>query len=98
MRAVTTGEAARVLLVEAPAVLGWQEWRELDAQNSGQHLREALVAVGVDAALVDPMTAQLSGAMNEAALWLIEQPDREVASEAVREVLDRWLDAVVVLV
>lgn len=89
--AITTGAAARILLVEAPAVLGWQQWRALDAEHSVVHLRDALAEAGVELELLDATTAQLSGAMNEAALWLIEEPDQTAAAH---QVLDRLIDSV----
>jgi AcrR family transcriptional regulator len=64
----------RILLVDGPAVLGWAEWRALDEQGSARHLVDAL-AMLVEAGLlapqpVEPLARLLSGAMNEAALWL----------------------------
>lgn len=93
--AITAPGTARVLLVEAPAVLGWQRWRAQDARASGVHLTEALADVGVDPALRDALSAQLSGAMNEAALWLAERTDDPAARPAAHAALDRLLDAAV---
>lgn len=65
------------------AVLGWAEWRRLDEQTSARHLAESLqqlVDDGVIAAQpVEPLTRLLSGAMNEAALWLAEARGRWTA-------------------
>lgn len=92
--AITSASTARTLLVDAPSVIGWSTWRAQDAQNSAAELRLALAKVGVEAELVDPTTAQLSGAMNDAALWISEQPDRAAAREAAHRVLDRLIDAI----
>ncbi|MEU7034822.1 TetR/AcrR family transcriptional regulator [Streptomyces sp. NPDC046237] len=64
----------RIVLVDAPTVLGWEEWRALDEESSARHLHEALAAL-IDAGMiaeqpVEPLARLLSGAMNEAALWL----------------------------
>ncbi|OYN87641.1 TetR/AcrR family transcriptional regulator [Parenemella sanctibonifatiensis] len=88
--AITTGSAARILLVDGPAVIGWEQWRRLDSENSAAHLREALAAVGVNEELLDATTALLSGAMNEAALWIAQNPTEPVRSQAHR-VLDQLL-------
>ncbi|GAB2529668.1 TetR/AcrR family transcriptional regulator [Paramicrobacterium agarici] len=91
--AITHGPAVRVLLVDAPAQFGWAEWRSLDAENSEVHLREALASVGVDPDILDALTAQLSGAMNEAALWIAQHPDAE-SRRSAHSALDLILDAV----
>lgn len=93
--AITAAPAVRVLLIDAPAVFGWEEWRRLDAENSVVHLRAALADVGVPGDLLDATTAQLSGAMNEAALWIAQQSRRAEARDAAHRVLDRVLAAVV---
>ncbi|WP_405656349.1 TetR/AcrR family transcriptional regulator [Streptomyces sp. RK9] len=64
----------RIMLVDGPAVLGWSAWRALDEASSAQHLDDALTALVAEGTLppqpVEPLTHLLSGAMNEAALWL----------------------------
>lgn len=94
LEAITAAPVIRVLLIDAPAVLGWQEWRRLDTENSVTHLREALADVGVSPLLLDATTAQLSGAMNEAALWSAQQADGPAARDNAHRVLDGLLDAV----
>ena len=64
----------RIVLVDAPTVLGWEEWRALDEQSSARHLTEALTSL-IEAGVIaeqpaEPLARLLSGAMNEAALWL----------------------------
>lgn len=79
LTASTAPEVQRIMLVDGPAVLGWSEWRALDEAASVRHLAEALdalIAAGVIADQpVAPLTRLLSGAMNEAALWLAESGD-----------------------
>ncbi len=69
-------EVRRIMLIDGPAVLGWSEWRAIDAATSAAHLAEALSEVLASGAIpaqpVAPLTRLLSGAMNEAALWLAE--------------------------
>ena len=93
--AITDGGSARVLLADAPAVLGWETWRAVDAEASGRELREAVEALGtVSAPLADALTQQLSGAMNEAALWLAERASDTEARAAAHDALDVLIDAV----
>ncbi|MCW6007980.1 TetR/AcrR family transcriptional regulator [Micromonospora sp. CPCC 205371] len=69
----------RIMLIDGPAVLGWHEWRAMDEAASARHLADALAVLidgGVIAAQpVAPLAHLLSGAMNEAALWLATSTD-----------------------
>lgn len=85
--ASTDPEVQRIMLVDGPAVLGWSEWRALDEAASARHLADALTAL-IEAGTiarqpVAPLTRLLSGAMNEAALWLAE-------SENPDDLADTW--------
>lgn len=74
LSAATDPEWQRILLLDGPAVLGWNEWRALDEAASVRHLTEALGTLIEHGTIarqpVEPLTRLLSGAMNEAALWL----------------------------
>jgi AcrR family transcriptional regulator len=79
LTAGTDPAVRRIMLVDGPAVLGWSEWRAMDEAGSASHLADALTAL-VQAGLVvpqpvPPLARLLSGAMNEAALWLAETGD-----------------------
>lgn len=87
----------RILLVDAPAVLGWTDWRDHDARNSGQLLSEVLAEL-VDAGLISvgsipACQALLSGAMNEAALWAASLDSADAGIDAAWPVLQRMLNA-----
>ena len=92
--AITRGAASRVLLIDGPAVLGWEEWRRLDGEGPEQELRTGLREAGVSPALLGPLTAALSGAMNELALWLVARPDDDDARTDAHAALHRLLNAV----
>jgi AcrR family transcriptional regulator len=81
LEASTEPRVGRIMLIDGPAVLGWSAWRELDAATSMELLEEMLtdlVDTGViKAQPVKPLVHLLSGAMNEAALWLANSDDRE---------------------
>ncbi|QEW01650.1 TetR/AcrR family transcriptional regulator [Microbacterium lushaniae] len=89
---ITTDAAARLLLIEAPAVLGWSEWRGLDAAASVAELRDAVAQVA-PASEVEALTQLLSGAMNEGALWVMERDRHPQARAALHRSLDRLIDA-----
>ena len=69
-------EIRQIMLIDAPAVLGWDEWRSMDEASSGKLLVEVLgelIDQGTVAPQpVEPIARLLSGAMNEAAVWLAE--------------------------
>jgi AcrR family transcriptional regulator len=81
----------RIYLIDAPAVLGWHRWREIDAPHGLRSLREgvaAVLAARPDQTLnAEPITFLLSGAFNEAALWIAEARDEKAA----RREMDRTL-------
>ncbi|MDT0343977.1 TetR/AcrR family transcriptional regulator [Streptomyces litchfieldiae] len=85
----------RILLVDAPTVLGWDEWRAMDEESSARHLAEALedlVAAGIIADQpVEPLTRLLSGAMNEAALWLARSASTQALAQT-EQALDLMLN------
>lgn len=82
----------RVMLIDAPAVLGWERWLEQDRAASRQLLAEGLDALAAADRLatdrVEASAALLSGAMNDAALWIIEADDREAALSDACAALD----------
>jgi AcrR family transcriptional regulator len=76
-------QVQRIMLIDAPAVLGWSLWREYDAEYSMKSLREALDALKAEGRLpglpLEALTHLLSGAMNEAALWIAQSADQQAA-------------------
>jgi AcrR family transcriptional regulator len=85
----------RIYLIDAPAVLGWHRWREIDAPHGVRSLREGVTAMlaqrSDDALAVEPTTFLLAGAFNEAALWIAEAKDEKAA----RRAMDRALAALI---
>ncbi len=86
----------RIYLIDAPAVLGWHRWREIDAPHGVRSLREGIAAVleaQPDPALaIEPLTFMLSGASNEAALWVAEAEDERSARRAVDRTLGELIE------
>ncbi|MFS0554297.1 TetR/AcrR family transcriptional regulator [Brevibacillus sp. 179-C9.3 HS] len=71
----------RILLIDGPSVIGWETWRRMDEENSMRHLREQLHIMQEQGYLlpvsIDALTHLLSGAMNEAVLWISETTDHK---------------------
>lgn len=85
----------RIYLIDAPAVLGWHRWREIDAPHGVRSLREGVAAVLAgrpDPGLaVEPVTFLLAGAFNEAALWIAESKDEKAARKEMDRVLEEFI-------
>jgi AcrR family transcriptional regulator len=76
-------EVHRVVLLDAPSVLGWERWREI-GWRYGMGLTEAAVQAAIDAGQIAPQPARplahlLLGALDEAALFVARADDRAAA-------------------
>jgi AcrR family transcriptional regulator len=87
LNASTDPALMRIALVDAPVVLGWQEWREIDARYS-----LGLVSLGLQNAMdrgllrrqeVRPLAHLLLGSITEAAMMIAHAPDHEAARREV---------------
>lgn len=70
--ATANGPTGQIILRDGPAVLGWERWREIDAQHFGGKMPRAL-AMAMEAGLiarqpVEPLARLLLGAVTEAAV------------------------------
>ena len=88
-------EVERIILLDAPAVLGWEAWRDL-AGRYGLGLVELALQSAMDAGAivsqpVVPLAHVLVGALNESALYTARAEDRAVAREQCVAILDRIL-------
>lgn len=96
LEAATEPSVRRILLLDAPAVLGWRRWLELDMAGGGRLLREGLAELAADGTLGDvqpeALTQLLNGALNQAALWVAHSDDREGSLWAAKTTLDQLLE------
>ena len=94
--AVTDRAALQILLIDAPAVLGWERWLEFDARHGSRLLREGieeLMTEGVlEISFEDALLHLLNGAMNQGALWVAQSPRPEQTLGEVKEVLRSVLE------
>jgi AcrR family transcriptional regulator len=91
LRAAQEAEVRRIVLVDGPSVLGWEEWHAADAAH---HLRPlaAALALAMRRGLVErrspePLARLLLGALTEASL--AAGPDAEPARDAAFWLLRR---------
>ncbi len=89
-------ELRQIALHDAPAILGWERWREIGAAN-GLGLIEASVAASIEAGEmrrlpVKPLAHLLLGALDEAAM-LVARDERPEGRAEVTEVLVALLES-----
>ena len=92
----TEAEVRRLVLLDAPVVLGWVAWRELN-QRYGQGMTEQLLQSAIDVGElrpqpVPPLAAVLLGAIDEAAMVIAAAEDPAAAHDGVRRVVHNLLD------
>ena len=95
----TDRSVARVTLIDAPSVLGWEEWREIDTRY-GLGLAEAVLTAAMDAGRiarqpVRPLAHLLVAALGEAAIMVATAPDPEQARRDVEPALHAVLHGLV---
>ena len=90
-----TPEVQRVLLIDGPAVLGWQEWRELEERYGLGVIRSLLGLAVSDGTLppqpIDALAHVLLAAVDEAALFIANADDKQAAKEQAVGTVDRLL-------
>lgn len=88
-------EVQRIVLIDAPAVLGWDRWREVGAKYGLGVIESMLAAAIADGSIpeqpVRPSAHVLLGALDEAALYVSRAADPEHAREEMYTVLDRLI-------
>jgi len=88
----------RIVLIDAPAVLGWAQWREVGARY-GLGVIEAMLgqAVADGAIPAQPIRSTahvLLGALDEAALFIARADDRDEALAQMTTVCDRVISGI----
>src|SRR4051812_869583 len=89
-------EVQRITLIDAPAVLGWAQWREIGAQY-GVGLVEGVLAAAMDGGQIErqpvrPLAHVLIGALDEAALMVARADDVAAARAEVGQIVDRLVE------
>jgi AcrR family transcriptional regulator len=88
-------EVERIILLDAPAVLGWEDWRDL-AGRYGLGLVELALQSAMDAGAivaqpVVPLAHVLVGALNESALYIARADDPAAARAQCAAIFERIL-------
>jgi len=86
----------QITLVDAPAVVGWSRWRELDEQHTLGGVRRSLQHIAESGRLpadqVDLLAHMLLASVSEAALLIPRADDPEAALAAGQAAFDTLLD------
>jgi AcrR family transcriptional regulator len=87
----------RIALVDAPSVLGWEQWREIGLRY-GFGLVQGTVQAAMDAGLIDPqpvlpLAHLLLGAIDEGAMLIARADDGGETRAQVGASVTRFLDA-----
>ncbi len=95
LQACTEPEVQRIVLLDGPAVLGWDRWREI-ASEHGLGLIEATLQAAVEAGAiaeqpVRPLAHLLMGALDEAAMLVARSVDPELRRIEVGRTLELLL-------
>lgn len=97
LRASAEPEVQRIALLDGPAVLGWDRWREI-AGKYGLGMVEATLRAAIEAGElreqpVRPLAHVLMGALDEATMLVARAADPEAMRAEVGNTLDLLLEA-----
>jgi AcrR family transcriptional regulator len=98
LRAAVANDKRRILLIDGPAVLGWEIWRRIDDRHFAAMLRGGVAAImGPDTATteVSAVTQLTMGAIMEAAITCGTAPDSEREADRFQAALHRMLSGLV---
>lgn len=97
--ASTDPEVQRIVLLDAPAVLGWERWREIGMRYGMglvENLLEHAIEVGrIPVQPVRPLAHVLVGALDEAAMYVARADDPLAARAEVEHVVTRLVAGIV---
>ncbi|WP_426454515.1 TetR/AcrR family transcriptional regulator [Paenibacillus sp. S-38] len=88
----------RILLIDGPAIMGWDVWRVMDGKYSMRLLREQLELMHeqghIPGESADAMAHFISGALNETSLWLASRTPDETDLDNSMNVIRLFLDGI----
>ena len=88
LRACARPEVVRIALTDAPAVLGWHEWRAIEAEHGLRMIRDLLVGAQrqglAPAGPVEVLSQLILSLVTEAALFIAHAEDKQAAAEQAR--------------
>lgn len=92
-------QTRRIAVIDGPAVLGWQRWREIDEQYAfgltKKSLQHAMESGRIREQNTDMLAHMVLGMLGEAAMLIARAPDPQAARDEARDLIDRMIDALV---
>jgi AcrR family transcriptional regulator len=94
--ACTDRAVQQIVLIDAPSVLGWEEWREIDMAY-GLGLVKASLEQAMETGLiakqpVDPLAHLVVGALDEAAMYIARASNVKTARKEMGKSIQQMLD------
>jgi hypothetical protein len=87
----------RIAIIDGPAVLGWQRWREIDEEFAfgltKKALQAALEAGAIRTQNVDMLAHMTLAVLGEAAMLIARAPDPAAARKEAGAAVNRMIDA-----
>jgi AcrR family transcriptional regulator len=85
-------EVQRIIMLDAPAVLGWEAWHEI-GERYGLGLTMGVLQAAIDAGAIAPLPVRplayiLIGALDEAAILVARAEDVEATRREVGEIIE----------
>jgi AcrR family transcriptional regulator len=90
-------EVQRIVLMDAPVVLGWERWSEI-GQRYNIGVVTSLLADAIDSGRISPLPVEATaltmlGAVREATLYVARATNQREAREDAGAVMDRLIDS-----
>jgi AcrR family transcriptional regulator len=87
----------QISLIDAPSVIGWQRWREIDEQHAFGRVKGAVAAISADGRvkpeLVDVVAHMVLAALLEVALLVARADEGRLAIRRGQQAIDELLTA-----
>jgi hypothetical protein len=87
----------QISLVDAPAVVGWQRWREIDEQHAFGLVKGAIAAIAAEGSvkpeLVDVVAHMVLASLVEVALLVARADEGRLSIRRGQEAIDELLTA-----
>lgn len=86
----------RIAVLDAPSVLGWDTWREIDSQYGYGWLLHASLKAAMDAGAIEkqpiePLSAFIFGGLMEGAMLIARSDDQDATRREVAKTVERLM-------